>query len=107
VSEHYLVWLSKGPAWLPDVPRRRQPGWATHGAFMDALVDEGFVVLGGPVGEGDGDDALLVVRATGEAEIHERLAADPWSPHRLTTRAVERWQVWLAPPGFSGSNSPA
>ena len=28
---------------------------------MDALAEEGTVVLGGPVGDGDGEDTLLVV----------------------------------------------
>ncbi len=69
-------------------------------AGYDALVADGFVVLGGPLGEGDGEDALLMVRAAGEAEIRERLAADPWGEEMLSTRSVERWTVWLgAPPG--------
>ncbi len=41
---------------------------------MDALAAEGFVLLGGPVGEGDGDDVLLVVEAADEATIRARLA---------------------------------
>lgn len=36
---------------------------------MDALVEEGFVVLGGPIGEGDSKNTLLVVDADGEAAI--------------------------------------
>jgi hypothetical protein len=44
---------------------------------MDALVEEEVVVLGGPIGEGDGENSLLVVDADGEAAIRARLAEDP------------------------------
>jgi uncharacterized protein YciI len=65
---------------------------------MDALAEEGIVVLGGPVGEGDGEDALLVVDLESEAAIRARLADDPWSDDMLTIKSVEPWSVWLRAP---------
>lgn len=62
---------------------------------MDALVDDGFVVLGGPVGEGDGDDTLQVVDAESESAIRSRLAGDPWGEDMLKTKSIEPWSVWL------------
>ena len=62
---------------------------------MNALAEEGVVVLGGPVGEGDGDDALLVVDMESEAAIRARLAEDPWADDMLTIKSVEPWSVWL------------
>ena len=62
---------------------------------MDALAEEGTVVLGGPVGEGDGEDTLLVVAVESEAAIRDRLADDPWGTEMLTTVSVEPWCVWL------------
>ncbi len=62
---------------------------------MDALTDEGVVVLGGPVGEGDGDDVLPVVDVESEAAIRARLADDPWAHDVLTIESVEPWSVWL------------
>jgi hypothetical protein len=62
---------------------------------MDALVAEGFVVLGGPVGAGDGDYAMLVVSAKDEAAVRARLAGDPWADTVLTVESVEPWAVWL------------
>jgi hypothetical protein len=35
--------------WSRDL--RDQDGFADHAAIMNALVDDGFIVLGGPVGE--------------------------------------------------------
>jgi uncharacterized protein YciI len=62
---------------------------------MDALTDEGFVVLGGPVGEGDGEDALNVVEADSVAEVKARLAEDPWGKDMLATRSIEPWTILL------------
>jgi uncharacterized protein YciI len=62
---------------------------------MDELVDEGVIVLGGPVGEGDGEDALLVVDLESEAAVRARLAEDPWGEDMLRTASVEPWTVFL------------
>jgi uncharacterized protein YciI len=75
--------------------RREQHGWDEHAAFMDKLVDDGFVVLGGPVGEGDGHYALLVVEADSEDEVRARLADDPWGEDMLATESIEPWTIFL------------
>ena len=62
---------------------------------MDALTAEGIVILGGPVGEGDGEDVLLVVDVENEEAIRSRLADDPWANDMLTIETVEPWSVWL------------
>jgi hypothetical protein len=95
VTEYYLVERAKGPAWDHTRPRREQPGWDEHAAFMDRLAEDGFVVLGGPIGEGDGDSALLVVEADGEDAVRARLADDPWPEEVLTVESVRRWAVLL------------
>ena len=61
MADYYLVRLARGAGWDHSRPRRDQAAWDEHAAFMDALTEEGVVVLGGPIGEGDGDDSLLVV----------------------------------------------
>jgi hypothetical protein len=77
----FAVIRSRGPAWNDSLPLDSQVAWAAHAAFMNGLLDERFIVLGGPL-EGT-RDVLLVVRATDEAEIRERLAADPWTQNGL------------------------
>ena len=71
---------------------------------MDALTEEGVVVLGGPVGEGDGQNALLVVDVESEAAIRARLAADPWKEDMLTIESVKPWTVLLRGTPAGGSN---
>jgi hypothetical protein len=62
---------------------------------MDALAEEGFVVLGGPVGDVDTGRTVLVVRAESEEAVRERLAGDPWPEDLLTIESIEPWSVWL------------
>jgi uncharacterized protein len=104
VADYFLVKQARGPAWDHSRGRRDQNGWDEHAAFMDALTDEGVVVLGGPVGEGDGEDVLLVVDVESEAAIRSRLAEDPWAKDMLTVESVEPWSVWLR--GAAGPPSP-
>ena len=90
----FVVEYGNGPGYDPGRGRREQDSWDEHSAFMDTLVEDGFVLLGGPLG--DGDRVLLVVEALDEAEIRSRLAEDPWEPLRiLTVERTERWTVWL------------
>lgn len=95
MADYFLVKHVPGPAWDRSRPRREQDGWGEHAAFMDGLTAEGVIVLGGPVGAGDGDYALLVVDAQSEAAIRARLAADPWADGILRVESVEPWSVWL------------
>jgi hypothetical protein len=62
---------------------------------MDGLAGEGFVALGGPIGEGDGENTLLVVDAEDEAAIRARLTEDPWAGDLLTIASIRPWSVWL------------
>jgi uncharacterized protein YciI len=73
---------------------RDQDGWDEHAAFMDGLVDDGFILLGGPL-QGD-RDTLHVVDATSEEAVRARFAEDPWAANgMLTPVSVERWTILL------------
>ena len=106
MADYYLIERARGPAWDHSCGRREQAGWDEHAAFMDALAEEGFVVLGGPMGQGDGENVLLVVDADGEEEARARLAEDPWGDDMLTTASVKAWSVWLRA-ASSTSSEPA
>jgi uncharacterized protein YciI len=93
VADYFLVERAKGPAWDHARRRREQDGWDAHAAFMDALAEEGVVVLGGPVGEGDGENALLIVDAKSEGVIRARLAEDPWTDDMVTIESVKPWSA--------------
>ena len=87
----------------PARGRREQDGWDEHAAFMDGLVDDGFVVLGGPLDE---EEALLLVEAADEAEVRSRLAEDPWKAMgMLETGEIRPWTIWLDRLGVRGQAS--
>jgi uncharacterized protein YciI len=91
---YFAVLRTTGPAWDKGLPIQGQPEWPAHAAFMDALADDGFIVLGGPLG--GRTRFLFLVRSDGEEEIRERLAADPWVPMGLLEIAsIDPWQVLL------------
>ena len=92
---HFLVENAKGPAYDHAVGRREQAGWDEHAAFMDALVEDGFVMLGGPIGEGDGESTMLVIEAPDEAAVKARLSSDPWFETVLRIESIRPWQIWL------------
>src|SRR5438309_1373825 len=77
----FAVLRSRGPAWDDSKPLEGQAEWAGHAAFMDALFEQRFAVLVGPL-EGT-RDALLIIRASSTSEIVERLASDPWTTNGL------------------------
>ena len=102
----FALTMSHGPGWDPRHGIRDQQAWDEHASFMDGLVDAGFVILGGPLG--DGEQALLMVEAGDEQEIAARMGEDPWVPlGLLRIGALERWSIWLdSRPGPAGGPPP-
>ena len=64
---NFAVRLIHGPGWDSSRPIREQDSWDTHAAFMDGLVDNGFLIIGGPIG--DGAQTLHAVEAADENEV--------------------------------------
>jgi uncharacterized protein len=90
----FAVTLIHGPGWDDARPIREQDGWPEHAAFMDGLVDDGFLVIGGPLS--DGSRTLHLVDAADEDAVTVRLAADPWAADgKLQIGSVEPWALWL------------
>jgi hypothetical protein len=86
----FAVTLTHGAAYHRGAPLEAQPDWTAHAAFMEALLADGFVALGGPLESTD--DVLLIVRADTPVEIADRLGADPW--HRQDLLRISRVAPW-------------
>jgi uncharacterized protein YciI len=82
-----------GPEWDGTRPLEAQSGWTEHAAFMDGLVDDGFIVLGGPLA--DEVRVAHVIEAESEEAVLERLARDPWSGSHLVVASIEPWTLRL------------
>jgi len=90
---YYVVLRRSGPQWDPSRPMEEQSGWPAHAAFMDGLVGDGFVVLGGPLA--DEQRVVLAVEAESEDAVRITLGRDPWSDTHLLVDAIEPWTIRL------------
>jgi uncharacterized protein YciI len=88
-----VVLRQSGPEFDRSRPLEEQSGWNEHAAFMDGLVEAGFIVLGGPLA-GDGRVAHAI-EAESEQAVRETLARDPWSETHLRVDAIEPWTIRL------------
>lgn len=90
----FIAISSAGPNRDQSKGTREQPFWDEHAAFIDQLVDEGFILMGGPLADEGG--ALLIVNAEDEDEVREKLKNDPWARHGiLKLDSVKRWQIFI------------
>ena len=88
-----VVVLRSGPEWRASRPLEEQDGWEAHAAFMDGLVDAGFIVLGGPLA--DEHRVAHVVEAESEEAVRAMLARDPWSESHLRVDTIDPWTIRL------------
>ncbi len=89
----------RGPEWKPGAALTEQPRFEEHAAFMDGLVDSGFIVLAGPLG--DEYRVVYAIDASSEDEVRETLAADPWTGTHLVIDSIEPWTIRLTGTGRS------
>lgn len=91
----FLVQLRRsGPQWDPASPLREQPRFADHAAFIDRLVEERVILVGGPLA--DEERVVYLVRADSEEEARARAVdADPWSGTHLVLEAIDGWTLLL------------
>jgi len=88
-----VVLRQSGPEWDSSRPLEEQSDWAAHASFMDGLVDDGFIVLGGPLAA---DRRVAhAVEAESEEAIRATLARDPWSETHLLIDTIEAWTIRL------------
>ena len=89
----FVVLRSRGRAWDGTTPLEAQADGAAHAAFMDALFEQRFAALVGPL-EGTRDALLILPCIT--SEVAERLASDPWTTKGLlVTKQISPWQIRL------------
>ena len=90
----FLVVLTRdGPQWAPSRPLEEQSDWLVHAAFMDALVDAGVIVLGGPLG--DEHRVAHAIEAESVDAVRATLARDPWSETHLRVDTIDPWTIRL------------
>ena len=90
----FVVISSAGPNRDLSKDTREQPFWDEHADFIDRLVADGFILLGGPLIDEGG--SLLVFNAKDENEVREKMKNDPWLKHGiLKHESIKRWQIFI------------
>jgi hypothetical protein len=64
---NFALTMVHGPSWDGSRGIREQDAWIEHAGFMDGLVADGFILFGGPVG--DGEQTLHLVEAGDEDQV--------------------------------------
>jgi uncharacterized protein YciI len=91
---YYAAFLRPGSLWNPDKTAREQPFWDEHARFMDALFEEGLIILGGPFADRTG--SLVIVAADNAAQVYEMYRSDPWTEQDVLVVAdVKEWIIFL------------
>jgi uncharacterized protein YciI len=88
----HVILRQSGLEFDPARPLEEQTGWGDHAAFMDSLVEQGHIVLGGPLPNGCVAHAF---EADSEDEVRAIWARDPWHQSHLVLESVEPWDIRL------------
>ena len=90
----FVMISSAGPNRDLSKGTREQPFWDEHAAFIGQLVDDGSILMGGPLVDEGG--SLLVFNAEDENEVRDKMKNDPWAKQGiLKLESVKRWQIFI------------
>jgi uncharacterized protein len=94
MKDTFVAISSAGPSRDLSKGTREQPFWDQHAEFIDKLVAEGSILMGGPLVDEGG--SLLIFNAQDENEVREKMKNDPWFERGiLKLESVKRWQIFI------------
>jgi uncharacterized protein YciI len=88
----HVVLRQTGPEFDPSKPLEEQTLWREHAAYMNDLVADGHILLGGPLPNGRVAHAM---EAASEEGLRAIWARDPWHQSHLIIESVEPWDIRL------------
>ncbi|MGA9102650.1 YciI family protein [Aeromicrobium sp.] len=95
---HFAVIREAGSSWTEGKGTFDQVGVNDHAMFMNGLAADGFVLFAGPLAGSEHGRirAMVIMDVADEAEIHQRLAGDPWTlSHHLDIVSIEQWNLFV------------
>ena len=88
-----VVRVAPGPAWISGLPEE-QAGWDDHAEFVDALVERGVFIMGGPWAGRLG--SMSVWEGMSADEVREVLQGDPFVRNGVfEIEDVADWTVYV------------
>jgi uncharacterized protein YciI len=95
-----MVRFRAGPTWSSGSVRE-QPDWDAHAEFVDALVERGTFVMGGPFSDNSGSMSLL--EGIDEDEARRILEDDPFMKNGVfVLEEIREWDVFVDELSTSG-----
>jgi uncharacterized protein len=93
VPERVVVVWRAGPTWKSGGVRE-QPGWDAHAEFIDALIENGTFVMGGPFADNSGSMSLFEGVSVDEAR--RIIAEDPFVENGVfVLDDIREWDVFV------------
>ena len=94
MKKTFVIFFTPGTNWVAGKTSREQPYWTEHAAFMDALFEDGTVIMGGPFV--DYSSIIVIIEASDENVVRELFEHDPFVVHGiLHLSSVHEWLVFL------------
>jgi uncharacterized protein len=88
-----MVRFRAGPTWSSGSVRE-QPDWDAHAEFVDALIERGTFVMGGPFSDNSGSMSLL--EGIGADEARRILDDDPFMKNGVFELVeIREWDVFV------------
>ena len=88
-----MVRFRAGPTWSSGSVRE-QPGWDAHAEFVDALIERGTFVMGGPFSDNSGSMSLL--EGIDADEARRILEDDPFMKNGVfVLEEIREWDVFV------------
>ena len=88
-----MVRFRAGPTWTSGSVRE-QPDWDAHAEFVDALIERGTFVMGGPFSDNSGSMSLL--EGIDADEARRLLEDDPFMKNGVfVLEEIREWNVFV------------
>ena len=88
-----MVRFRAGPTWT-NGSVREQPDWDAHAEFVDALIERGTFVMGGPFSDNSGSMSLL--EGIDADEARRILEDDPFMKNGVfVLEEIREWNVFV------------
>jgi uncharacterized protein YciI len=88
-----MVRFRAGPTWTSGSVRE-QPDWDAHAEFVDALIERGTFVMGGPFGDNSGSMSLL--EGIDLDEARRLIEDDPFMKNGVfVLEEIREWDVFV------------
>ncbi|MDP9231241.1 MAG: YciI family protein [Actinomycetota bacterium] len=95
-----MVRFRAGPTWSSGSVRE-QPDWDAHAEFVDALIERGTFVMGGPFSDNSGSMSLL--EGIDADEARRILEDDPFMKNGVfVLEEIREWDVFVDELSTSG-----